>query len=83
MSSLQRVALEIRKTRNCENCGVPFKAERARYCSRECRTAVDKGGKTYDEKKLAAILKCNEQWVNKKPRRRVQLDPKYYNMTTY
>lgn len=83
MSSLQRSALEKKIARNCENCGDEYYAERRRYCSKECRIARDKGGKTYDEKKLAMISKCNERWLKPKSSRRKDIDPCYFNMTNY
>lgn len=83
MRELQRNTLRKLVTKDCENCNAPFESENARYCCKECRTARDKGGKTYDEKRLAVISRCNERWVNSKPRSRVDVDPKHINMTTY
>ena len=83
MSALQRSALSIVKEKNCENCGAPFKSLKARYCCKECRTARDKGGKTYDEKRLSVISRCNERWLNRQESKRRKIDPKHINMTTY
>jgi hypothetical protein len=83
MSALQRNSLRKLYRKNCENCEASFEAATARYCSKECRTARDKGGKTYDEKRLEIISRCNARWLKEGQKKRVQLDPKYYNMTTY
>ena len=52
--------------KNCETCGVPFKTEKSRFCSRECRSGIYKGGKTAIEKEREMMMRINENWINRK-----------------
>ena len=83
MSTLQRIALEGGNDRICENCGAEFRSLKARYCSKVCRTAVDKGGKTYEEKRLAVISRVNERWLNNSSDKRKSFDPTQSHLTNY
>jgi len=70
-------------SRYCENCGIPFKSEKARFCSQSCRSGSDKGGKTYEEKRSDVISRINQNWLNRKPPKRVKADPTHINLTNY
>ena len=69
--------------RHCETCGVPFKAETKRFCSRECRAGWTKGGKTYDEKRQDAISDINKRWIDRGSKKRITFDPTQTIITNY
>jgi hypothetical protein len=52
--------------KSCEACGVPFKTEKSRFCSRECRSGVYKGGKTCLEIERESISRLNNKWLTRK-----------------
>ncbi len=65
------------EVKNCENCGVPYKSEKARYCSQECRTARDKGGKTATEREKEKYERINKNWLNKAAQKRKEVQTYY------
>lgn len=81
--NLQRREMSKVIQKKCESCGVPFKADLARFCSRECRSGWDKGGKTYIEKKHNDISRINQNWLKRKPRKKVYTDPMHLYLKNY
>ncbi len=67
------------QVKHCENCGVPHQSEKARFCSQECRTARDKGGKTAIEKDKERYERINKNWLKRpEPKRKPYIASEYY-----